>query len=350
MVRTNNIYTNLRHYFVVAEIPFEIKIGLELHVKVDSKYKLFSGYTDDVSVIDEGLPGSLPIPNIENLHMLITLANMFKTGLNPWLAFTRKSYFYVDLPLGYQITQRFHPIINTTNIPMISLKVNKTCNLGVALIRDICLEHDSGNIIGNKNHVGFCRSGRSLIELTTYPCFDRISDIKLFILKLRFVLIHVGISVCDMSDSGLRFDINISSMVPFIIPSTKTEYKNISGLTTLNKVLSYEIIILSLERKLYSETKFWNKDGITFSRIKEWDHGYKHFLDPDLTSMRLWSSNINTTLLYNGMSQGLILLGLRSSVSRDVLKSDLILTKIGLILLATMVKSIYFHHMLSLKC
>ncbi len=78
---------------------------------------------------------------------------------------------------------------------MISSKVNKTCNLGVALIRDICLEHDSGNIIGNKTHVGFCCSGRSLIELTTYPCFDSSLDIKLFILKLRFILIHVGTSL-----------------------------------------------------------------------------------------------------------------------------------------------------------
>ncbi len=269
MVRTRNIYTNLRRYFVVAGTPFEIKIGLELHVKVDSKYKLFSGYTNDVSVIDEGLPGSLPVLNIGNLHMLTTLASVFKVGLNSWLAFTRKSYFYVDLPLGYQISQRFHPIINTTEMPMISSKVNKTCNLGVALIRDICLEHDSGNIIGNKTHVGFCRSGRSLIELTTYPCFDSFLDIKLFILKLRFILIHVEISGCDMSNSGLRFDINVSSMIPFIIPSTKTEFKNISGLATLNKVLSYEIITISLGSRVYSETKYWNENGITFSRIKE---------------------------------------------------------------------------------
>ncbi len=74
MVRTKNIYTNLRCYFVVAGTPFEIKIGLELHAKVDSKYKLFSGYTNDVSVIDEGLSGSLPVLNIGNLHMLTTLS------------------------------------------------------------------------------------------------------------------------------------------------------------------------------------------------------------------------------------------------------------------------------------
>ncbi|PIM95925.1 Aspartyl/glutamyl-tRNA(Asn/Gln) amidotransferase subunit B [Candidatus Hodgkinia cicadicola] len=309
---------------------------------------MFSGYTNDVSVIDEGLPGSLPVLNIGNLHMLTILASVFKVGLNPWLTFTRKSYFYVDLPLGYQISQRFHPMINTTKIPMISSKVNKTCNLEVALIRDICLEHDSGNIIGNKDHVGFCRSGRSLIELTTYPCFDRILDIKLFILKLRFVLIHVGVSVCDMSNSGLRFDINVSSMIPFVTPSTKTEFKNISGLATLNKILSYEIITISLGRRLYSETKYWNKCGITFSRIKEWNHGYKHFLDPDLTSTRLWSLNIGTTLLCFGMSRWLVLLGSGSSVSKDVLRSDLILTKTGLILLSTMIKSIYFYpHVIS---
>lgn len=136
-----------------------------------------------------------------------------------------------------------------------------------------------------------------------------------------------------MSNSGLRFGINTSSMVPFIIFLIKTKYKNISCLANLNKVLLYEIIILSLDRRLYSKTRFWNKDDITFSDIKKWDHGYKHFLDLNLTSKKLWSSNIDITLLYIGMSWWLILLGSGSSTSKDVLKLYLIRTKTSLILL-----------------
>ncbi len=233
------VFPNFRHCFLVGIVPFEIKIGLELHIKLDSGYKLFSGQTNEVSVIDEGLPGSLPVLNIENLHILALLASLFNVIPNPWLSFTRKSYFYVDLPLGYQITQKFYPVINSTGISMISFKINKYCIYWAVLIRNVCLEHDSGTITRNKDCVGFYRSGRSLIEFVTYPCFDGIVGVKLFILKLRLIFIYSGISSCNMDDSGFRFDVNASLTTPFTIPTTKTEFKNINSLAMLDGLRAF---------------------------------------------------------------------------------------------------------------
>ncbi len=301
---------------------------------------MFSGQNNEVSIIDEGLPGTLPIPNVSSLHMLTILSNLFKAHLSSWLSFTRKGYFYVDLPLGYQITQKFYPIITSTKIPMISLNINKHHVNWFVFIECICLEQDSGNISRDRKHVGFYRSGKCLIELTTCPCFDGIIKVKLFILKLKSILIYTRISACNMEDSGFRFDVNVSLTTPLIMATTKTEFKNINSLAILDRILPSLASDKWLGKlMIISETKSCNKANISLNRLKESEYGYKYFLDPDLTPTKLWVLNPQITLLTINNSQWLVLVGLNCSISKEIFKSTSILTKTGLILLLVTIKS-----------
>ena len=271
-------------------------IGLEVHVQLKTKTKLFCGCPNEFGAepnrntcpVCLGLPGSLPVLNREALCLAVRIGLALHCQVADRLKFDRKNYFYPDLPKAYQISQYDMPV-NSKGF----LEVETKDGLKKIGITRAHLEEDAGKLlhegIQDVSLVDYNRGGVPLMEVVSEPDLRTPEEAYDYLTTLKAILQYLEVSDCDMEKGSLRCDANISvrkkGETKF---GTKVEVKNMNSFRAVQKALEYEIKrqIEANEAggKIVQETRLWNEGkGQTFPmRSKEFAHDYRYFPEPDL--------------------------------------------------------------------
>lgn len=282
---------------------YEPVIGMEVHAELLTESKMFCGCkvafggepNTRCCPVCLGLPGSLPVMNERAVHFVVRAALALNCKISQHSIFHRKNYFYPDLPKGYQISQYGETPIGVGGY--VEIEVNgKTKRIG---IKRVHLEEDTGKLFhvnGDKSQVDYNRSGVPLMEIVTEhdPAsgFDQINsaeEAREYLVRLRSILIYLGVSDGKMEEGSMRCEPNIS-----IRPKgssefgTKTEIKNLNSFRSVYNGVQYEIErqtkVLERGEKVIQETRRWDDArGVTAPmRSKELEQEYRYFPEPDL--------------------------------------------------------------------
>lgn len=297
---------------------YEAVIGLEVHVQLDTKSKMFTrvgtGFGKPPNTLTDavvlGLPGSLPVLNFEAIEKSIKVGLLLGCKIADVCKWDRKNYFYPDMPKNYQISQFDQPICLGGEVE-IELPGASPAVMGphrmVRLTR-IHLEEDVGKLTHYENDslVDYNRAGSPLLEIVSEPDLFSPDEVFAYLTSLKNSLVSAGISFCDMEKGQLRCDANIS-----VRPSgsktlgTKVEIKNLNTISGVRNGVEYEIKrqqkVLSEGGEICQETRRWNPDRkyTTPMRSKEMAHDYRYFPDPDLMPVEIstdWIENIRREL------------------------------------------------------
>ena len=269
-------------------------IGIELHIELKSKNKVFSNTLNEfsnlsntnVNEIDLGYPGTLPTLNKEVVQMALKAALALNCKINKKMHFDRKNYFYPDLPKGYQITQQDTPIGYDGYVEIDVDRVTKKIRIErIHIEEDTCKSmHVSENTLLNYN-----RAGVPLIEIVTKPDIKSPKEAVLYMDAIRKILMYLQISDVKIEEGSMRCDANISlSEENSGYLGTKCEIKNIGSITNVGKSLEYEIKrqseILNAGEKINEQTRrFDDKTETTILlRNKETGNDYRYFPEPNI--------------------------------------------------------------------
>ena len=275
-------------------MEYEAVIGLETHVQLKTKSKMWCGCANDfgsppntnVCPVCLGLPGVLPVPNDEALRLTVLTGFLLNCEIPRFAKFDRKSYFYPDMPKNYQITQYDKP--STAN-GYVEFEFNG--GLSRVRITRAHLEEDVGkNIHFERNSgVDFNRAGVPLMEIVSEPDLTSADMAYEYLNALKDILIYGGVSDCDMEKGMVRCDVNVTVRpVGTKELGAKIEIKNMNSFSGVRRALEYEIPrqieVLKKGGKLIQSTRRWDDAaGITEEmRTKEHAHDYRYFPDPDL--------------------------------------------------------------------
>ncbi len=275
---------------------YEAVIGMEVHVESKTNSKMFCSCINgrgletqpniNICPICTGHPGTLPVPNKQALVKLARFGQALQCSIADYTWFERKSYFYPDLPKGYQITQYERPLCYDGQIEIMTSKGPKHIR-----ITRIHMEEDTGKLshINGKTVVDYNRAGLPLMELVTEPDIRNAEEAKIFCEELQLILRYLDISDGDMDKGQMRCEVNISLREKGTETfGTKVEIKNLNSFRVVEQAIEYEIIrqteVLERGESVIQETRGWD-DGkaITFSqRKKENAHDYRYFVEPDI--------------------------------------------------------------------
>ncbi|MBH0227883.1 Asp-tRNA(Asn)/Glu-tRNA(Gln) amidotransferase subunit GatB [Helicobacter pylori] len=278
-------------------MPFEAVIGLEVHVQLNTKTKIFCscstsfGETPNSNTcpVCLGLPGALPVLNKEVVKKAIQLGTAIEANINQYSIFARKNYFYPDLPKAYQISQFEVPIVSDGK-----LEIDAKEGAKIVRIERAHMEEDAGKNIheGSYSLVDLNRACTPLLEIVSKPDMKNSEEAIAYLKKLHAIVRFIGISDANMQEGNFRCDANVS-----IRPKgdeklyTRVEIKNLNSFRFIAKAIEYEIERQSVawENGRYSEEVvqetrlFDTAKGITLSmRNKEESADYRYFKDPDL--------------------------------------------------------------------
>jgi len=270
-------------------------IGIECHVQLKTKTKLFSAAANDareaapntlISHIDVGLPGALPVLNKEAVHLAAKSAFALGTTPQPFSYFERKHYFYPDLPMGYQISQLAHPIVVGGQVVIDIDGEQQTVR-----INRVQMESDAGKSVHptGKDYslVDLNRAGTPLLEIVSEADMHSAAAGKAYSKELYLLMRYADVSDCNLYYGNMRFDVNVSVSKTDEY-GTRTETKNLNSFRAVEKTIEYEIDrqIEALERgeTIIQETRGWSDaKQKTFSmRTKENADDYRYMPDPDL--------------------------------------------------------------------
>ena len=288
-------------------IKWNIAIGLEVHIQLSTESKIFSkaknqyGNTPNtqVSGIDLGLPGTLPILNKRAIEFAIRLGLAINAKIPTYFLFVRKNYFYPDLSKGYQISQNKIPILMGGYIP-IAINDSKKY-IKKIFIHHAHLEEDAGKLVHTEKNaqIDFNRSGNPLLEVVTKPNITSAKEAISFLKELHLLVRYLKISHANMEKGEFRCDVNISvSSLGSSMLGTKTECKNLNSFKFIEKAIIFEskrqIALLESGKFVIQETRlFDSKKNITKKmRIKEHEHDYRYFPEPDLLPVKVTYSYI----------------------------------------------------------
>jgi len=287
---------------------YEVVIGLEIHVELKTKSKLFCTCSTDfgaepnsqVCPICLGMPGTLPQVNQEAVQLAIRAGGVFGCTIQPLSQFSRKNYMYPDLPKAYQITQYQEPICTDGGIEV--LREGKKTMIRLERIH---MEEDPGKLMHpDYEHFSLAdynRSGIPLIEIVTKPDLRSPEEAVSFLKALRTQLEFADISDCRMEQGSMRCDANISLREPGNqVLGTKVEIKNINSFKEVQKALEKEIkrqsdlLRFGEGDKIVQETRKWDagKGRTVPMRSKEDAEDYRYFDDPDLPALILTQGQI----------------------------------------------------------
>ena len=284
---------------------YKTVIGLEVHCELKSNSKNFSRSSNsfsqvpnsNVSVVDLGMPGILPVVNKEAVKNSIKMALALNCEVPKYLTFERKNYFYPDLPKGYQITQFKHPI-GTNGYLMINVNgVDKK-----VLIHDTHLEEDTASLDHYNDYslIDYNRCGVPLLETVTEPCLNSEEEAIAFLEALRSVFLYCDTSYARSDRGQIRCDVNVSLMEEGATElGTKVEMKNINSFSSVSKAIISEVKrqkeILENGGKIAQETRRYDEStDMTYTmRTKEDAIDYKYFTDPNLPPIKLDEDWIN---------------------------------------------------------
>lgn len=275
---------------------YTVTIGIECHVQLKTKTKLFSGADNDareaapntlVNHIDFGLPGALPVLNEKAVELAGKAAFALNTEPQHFSKFDRKHYFYPDLPLGYQITQFDQPIILGGSMEIEVDGEKKT--IGITRAH---LEADAGKSTHPAGRdyslVDLNRAGTPLLEIVSEPDMHSAAEAKAYVRELWLAMKYAGVSDANLYYGNMRFDVNVSVSSDPSKLGTRTETKNLNSFRSVEKAVEYEIErqieVIEDGGEIVQETRGWDDTKLqTFSqRSKEEAHDYRYFPDPDL--------------------------------------------------------------------
>lgn len=285
---------------------FEPTIGLEVHVQLKTRAKVFapSGYTygaEPNTLLDPvvlALPGTLPVLNEGALRQIVKLGLMLGCEIAPHCKFDRKNYFYPDLPKNYQISQYDEPVCLGGQVE-IELPGTNLSVMGehrwVKLTR-VHLEEDPGKLSHSAagSLIDFNRAGAPLAEIVTEPVITSADEAVAFLQAVRLLLTYAGVSDCDMEKGQMRCDANVSlAPAGSATLGTRTETKNLNSISNVKAAIQSEIRrqtqVLLQGGSVDQETRRWDAErGESFIlRSKEEAHDYRYFPDPDLMPVEL---------------------------------------------------------------
>ena len=284
---------------------WEIVIGIEVHAQIISNSKLFSSastkfggeHNTQVSFVDAGMPGMLPVINWVCVEQAIRTGLGLNAKINNYSIFDRKNYFYPDLPQGYQISQFKQPIVGEGSVTIdINDKKSKTIR-----IERLHLEQDAGKSLHDQHpefsFVDLNRSGVALMEIVSMPDISSADEAQSYIKKLRSIMRYLGTCDGNMEEGSLRADINVSVRKPGDELGTRCEIKNVNSIKFIGQAIDYEarrqIELIEDSKEIDQETRLFDpKKGETRTmRSKEEAHDYRYFPDPDLLPLS-FSENI----------------------------------------------------------
>lgn len=277
-------------------MSWETVIGLETHVQLSTKTKLFSRASTafgaspntNVNLIDCGLPGVLPSVNKEAFYKAIRFGMAVGAQINQTSIFDRKNYFYADLPKGYQITQMDLPIVIGGSIEIIIDELTKTINITRAH-----LEEDAGKSIHDEfegfSAIDLNRAGTPLLEIVSEPEISNAKEAVAYMKAMHQLVTFLDVSDGNMAQGSLRCDANVSIRKKGDKElGTRTEIKNINSFKFIEKAINFEIKrqikILENGEKVVQETRLYDssKDETRPMRSKEFANDYRYFPEPDL--------------------------------------------------------------------
>ncbi len=278
-------------------MPFEAVIGLEVHVQLNTKTKIFCSCStsfgespnSNTCPVCLGLPGALPVLNKEVVKKAIQLGTAIEANINQYSIFARKNYFYPDLPKAYQISQFEVPIVSDGK-----LEIDTKEGAKIVRIERAHMEEDAGKNIheGSYSLVDLNRACTPLLEIVSKPDMQNSEEAIAYLKKLHAIVRFIGISDANMQEGNFRCDANVS-----IRPKgdeklyTRVEIKNLNSFRFIAKAIEYEIERQSVawesgcyHEEVVQETRLFDTHkGITLSmRNKEESADYRYFKDPDL--------------------------------------------------------------------
>ncbi len=278
---------------------YKLVVGMEVHVQPKTEQKMFCGCDANIWGAEPnthtcptclGLPGALPVPNLEGIKKAQMLGLALNCALNSDSRFDRKHYFYPDLPKGYQISQYKQPLCENGKL---LLESGSTAD-----IERVHLEEDVAKSFheGGKTLVDFNKSGLPLIEVVTRPCFRSIEDTVDYCKKLQVICRYLGISEADMEKGQMRLEANISLRTPEMeekdeLSPYKVEVKNINSFKYMEKAVRAEIVrqreILEKGEMPKQENRGYDefKNITVAQRDKEEASDYRYFPEPDIPPM-----------------------------------------------------------------
>lgn len=275
---------------------YETVIGLEVHVELASKTKIFCGCSTafggapntHTCPVCTGMPGSLPVLNKQVLKYAVAVGLATNCEITRFSKFDRKNYFYPDNPQNYQISQLYLPICRNGYVEIET--ENGTQKVG---IHEIHMEEDAGKMIhdesGDCSLVDYNRSGVPLIEIVSEPDMRNAEEVIAYLEKLRMLIQYLGASDCKLQEGSMRADVNISVReAGSEVLGTRTEMKNLNSFRAIARAIEGEsarqIAILESGGAVTQETRRWddNKGTSYTMRSKEDAQDYRYFPDPDL--------------------------------------------------------------------
>lgn len=285
---------------------YEMTIGIECHVQLATKTKLFSPADNDardkapntcVSPIDFGLPGMLPVLNKHAVELAIKAAKTLNAPVARISRFDRKHYFYPDLPKGYQTTQMYQPIIGAgfIDVPLVDEQTTRV------KIHHAHMEEDAGKLthFAGYSLVDLNRAGTPLIEIVSEPDIHSAATARAYATELYRLMTYSGVTHGDLYHGNMRFDVNISVAKKDVSElGTRAEVKNLNSFRSVERAAEYEfkrqVDVLESGEKVVQETRGWNDDTqtTTSQRSKEDAQDYRYMPDADIPPIILSDEEI----------------------------------------------------------
>lgn len=275
---------------------YETVIGLEVHVELATKTKIFCGCSTafggapntHTCPVCTGMPGSLPVLNKQVVEYAMAVGLATNCQIHQFCKFDRKNYFYPDNPQNYQISQLYLPICHDGGI-----EIETSAGKKVIGIHEIHMEEDAGKLIHDEwedcTLVDYNRSGVPLIEIVSEPDMRSAEEMIAYLDKLRLIVQYLGASDCKLQEGSMRADVNLSVRETGAKEfGTRTEMKNLNSFKAIGRAIEGErarqIELLEEGKKVIQETRRWddNKEYSYPMRSKEDAHDYRYFPDPDL--------------------------------------------------------------------
>lgn len=320
---------------------YKATIGIECHVQLKTKTKLFAGVGNDareaapntlVSHICFGLPGALPVLNEDAVNLACRAALALGTEAQKFSKFDRKHYFYPDLPMGYQISQYDEPIILGGEVTIHVGGEEK--KIGITRAH---LEADAGKSVHHDGQdfslVDLNRAGTPLLEIVSEPDMHTSAEAKAYARELYLLMRFADVSDANLFYGNMRFDVNVSVSKDDTL-GTRTETKNLNSFRSVEKAVDYEtnrqIEVLEKGEKIHQETRGWDdaKQKTFLQRSKENADDYRYMPDPDLPPIVLSEDDLKKFRSYmpvlpNEWRQKLHQIGLDEAQTETVLDGEL---------------------------
>lgn len=280
---------------------YEMVIGLEVHVELATKTKIFCGCTTQFGgapnthtcPICTGMPGTLPVANRKVVEFAVAAGLATNCEITRYNKFDRKNYFYPDLPKAYQISQLYLPICRNGHVDIVTAAREKSVG-----IHEIHMEEDAGKLMHDpwldQTMVDYNRCGVPLLEIVSEPDMRSAEEVIAYLTKLRQTLQYLGVSDCKMQEGSMRADVNLSvrpvGQKEF---GTRTEMKNINSFKAIARAIAGEyrrqVELIEDGGKVQQQTRRWDDNkGASFAmRSKENAQDYRYFPEPDLPPISL---------------------------------------------------------------